>query len=259
MIRRLNIALLSALTLPLALPMTACAQESFERQSAEIVSTHPHDAQAFTQGLFIHDGELYESTGQVGQSTLRRVDLVTGDVLQSANIHPPLFGEGSVRVGEEIFMLSWQAGIGLIFNAESFEQVDTFSYPGEGWGLTYDGTRLIMSDGTANLRFLDPVSLELTDIIQVTLNGRALDDLNELEWVDGEIWANIWQSRYIMRIDPDSGHVLGSINLAGIIPDSVAGSRDAVANGIAWNSETDQIYVTGKLWPELYEIRVIDR
>ena len=259
MISRLNIALLSALTLPLALPMTACAQESFARHSAEIVSTYPHDVEAFTQGLFMHDGELYESTGQVGQSTLRRVDLVTGDVLQSANIHPPLFGEGSVRVGEEIFMLSWRAGIGLVFNADSFEQVDTFSYPGEGWGLTYDGSHLIMSDGTANLRFLDPTTLELTNIIEVTLNGRALTDLNELEWVDGEIWANIWQSRYIMRIDPETGRVLGTVSLAGIIPDEVDGSRDAVANGIAWNSETGQIFVTGKLWPELYEIRLIDQ
>jgi glutamine cyclotransferase len=249
--------LTSAVLAVCVLSPVACAQRTtIPITEAEIVATYPHDPDAFTQGLFFADGVLHESTGQVGQSTLRRVDLETGVVEQSADIQPPYFGEGSVRVGDEIFMLTWQAGIGFIFDAETFEQIDTFSYPGEGWGLTFDGTRLILSDGTPVLRFLDPETMELTGTIDVTLNGRPRDDLNELEWINGEIWANIWRSRFIVRIDPATGRVLAVVDLDPIIRLAHQSGTASVANGIAWNAETDQIFITGKLWSELYEISV---
>ena len=153
-------------------------------------------------------------------------------------------------------MLSWVSETGFIFDADSFEPLGTFSYDGEGWGLTYDGERLILSDGSARLRLFDPASMEQTGTLDVTLNGRPVRRLNELEWVNGEIWANVWQSSRIVRIDPDTGRVTGIVDLSDIIPAGLSGSLDAVANGIAWNSQTGQIYVTGKLWPELYEIRL---
>jgi glutamine cyclotransferase len=240
------------------LPLSACSQEAAFDQHAEIVATYPHDARAFTQGLFIHEGVLYESTGQVGQSSLRRVTLETGAVEAQVDIPRPIFGEGSAQVGDEIFVLSWQAERGFIYNAETLEQVDGFTYPGEGWGLTYDGRHLILSDGTPEIRFIDPESMEWDHSIEVTYNGRPMDNLNELEWINGEIWANIWMTRSIARIDPRSGEIVGIIALDSLIPSDVIGRRDAVANGIAYNAETGQIYVTGKLWPALYEIRVVD-
>ncbi|WP_300541134.1 glutaminyl-peptide cyclotransferase [Maricaulis sp.] len=247
--------LLTALaSFTLLLPAAAAQSPSVER--AAIVATYPHDPDAFTQGLFIHGGLLYESTGQIGRSSLRRVELDTGDVQQQADIEPPYFGEGSVRFGDRIFMLSWVSETGFIFDADTFERIGTFSYPGEGWGLTHDGSRLVLSDGSARLRYLDPDTLEQTGTLDVTLNGRPVRRLNELEWVDGEIWANVWQSTMIVRIDPGTGSVTGLIDLEDIVPDNLEGSRDAVANGIAWDAATGRIYVTGKLWPVLHEIRI---
>jgi len=249
--------LLTLLATWIGLPFAACAQAP-EIIRPEVIASFPHDVTAFTQGLFIHDGELYESTGQVGQSGLRRVDLETGEVEQSAALAPPVFGEGSTRIGDEIFMLSWVSERGFVFDAESFEQIDSFTYPGEGWGLTHNGEHLILSDGTPELRFLDPETMTLDHSVRVTLNNRPVRRLNELEWIDGMIWANIWQTRSIVRIDPVTGVVNAVIDLSALVPPEVAGSRDAVANGIAWNAETGQIYVTGKLWPTLFEIRLPD-
>ncbi|WP_291844361.1 glutaminyl-peptide cyclotransferase [Maricaulis sp.] len=246
---------IALLVLWTSLTLAACAQAP-EIIRPDVVARYPHDANAFTQGLFIHDGELFESTGRVGQSSLRRVDLETGLVEQSVAIDPPVFGEGSARIGDAIFMLSWVSERGFIFDAETFEQVDSFTYPGEGWGLTFDGTHLILSDGTPELRFLDPGTMTLDHSVNVTLNGRPVRRLNELEWIDGMIWANIWETRSIVRIDPQTGVVDAMIDLSAIIPPEVDGRRDAVANGIAWNAETGQIYVTGKLWPTLFEIRL---
>ena len=155
-------------------------------------------------------------------------------------------------------MLSWLSQTGMVFDADSFELIDQFSYAGEGWGLTTDGTRLILSDGSPQLRFLDPETMELTGTLDVTLNGRPVRRINELEWVGTEIWANIWQTSSIVRIDPQTGIVTGLVDLTGLLPAGLADPRDAVANGIAWNRETGQIYVTGKLWPVLYEIRLPD-
>ncbi|MAC90664.1 glutaminyl-peptide cyclotransferase [Maricaulis sp.] len=249
------VRILTLTALWIGLPLAACAQAP-QIIRPEVVAEYPHDPAAFTQGLFIHEGELFESTGRVGQSSLRRVDLETGQVEQSVAIAPPVFGEGSARIGDEIFMLSWVSERGFIFNAETFEQIDSFSYPGEGWGLTFDGTHLILSDGTPELRFLDPATMTLSHTINVTMNGRPIRRLNELEWIDGMIWANIWETRSIVRIDPQTGAVDAMIDLSALVPPEVAGRRDAVANGIAWNARTGQIYVTGKLWPTLYEIRL---
>ncbi|MDG1416331.1 MAG: glutaminyl-peptide cyclotransferase [Maricaulis sp.] len=251
-------SLSSALAALALLPLSACSQEAAFDQHAEIVATYPHDARAFTQGLFIHEGVLYESTGQVGESSLRRVDLETGRVEAQVDIPRPIFGEGSAQVGDEIFVLSWQAERGFIYNAATLEQVDGFNYPGEGWGLTYDGRHLILSDGTPEIRFINPESMEWDHSIEVTYNGRPMNNLNELEWINGEIWANIWMTRSIARINPRSGEVVGIIALDTLIPSEVLGRRDAVANGIAYNAQTGQIYVTGKLWPALYEIRIVD-
>lgn len=250
------IRLTFAASLALALPAMSCAQPALERHDAEIVATYPHETGAFTQGLFIFDGKIYESTGQVGESRLRRIRLEDGAIEQEALLPMPFFGEGSTRIGDEIFYLTWRSQQGFIFDAETFEQTDSFSYPGEGWGLTTDGNLLYMSDGTPQIRVLDPASMELTRTVDVTLNGRPARRINELEWVDGEIWANVWMSTLILRINPEDGVVTGLVDVADVVPESVRGDRDAVANGIAWNADTGQIYITGKMWPELYEIRL---
>lgn len=229
-----------------------------ERHLVEAVAEYPHDQTAFTQGLFVFDGVLYESTGQVGESRLREVDLESGDTIREVRIPPPYFGEGSARIGDEIYMLSWQAQTGFIFNAETLEQVDSFSYPGEGWGLTTNGEELFLSDGSSQIRVLDPATMELKRLITVTLNGRYARRINELEWVDGEIWANIWMTALIIRIDPETGEVIGLVDLSPVLPDIARNNRDATPNGIAWNAETGQIYVTGKLWPSLYEIQLVE-
>ncbi|MHA6289487.1 glutaminyl-peptide cyclotransferase [Maricaulis sp. CAU 1757] len=228
-----------------------------ERWRAEILAAYPHDPEAFTQGLFFSDGQLFESTGQYGESTLRQIDLETGEVVRQHALEPRYFGEGSTRFGDIIYMLSWRSGTGFMFDADSLEPVDTFSYPGEGWGLTRDDSHLILSDGTARLRRLDPETLQLTGTLDVTLNGRPVRRLNELEWINGEIWANVWQTPIIVRIDPQSGVVTGLVDLSGLVPSGFERERDAVANGIAWDPETDRLFVTGKLWPEIYEVRLI--
>ena len=222
------------------------------------MAQYPHDTAAYTQGLFISDNQLFESTGQVGESNLRRVELETGIVLDQRDLPGRVFGEGSTRIGDEIFVLTWRAQRGFIYDANSLEQTDGFTYPGEGWGLTTDGEQLILSDGTAQLRFMDPQTLELTRELDVTLNGRPVRRLNELEWVEGEIWANVWLTNHIVRINPLDGSVTGIIDLRELVPQNLRNDRDAVANGIAYNPQTGQIFLTGKLWPVLYEVRLPD-
>ncbi|MBO6798126.1 glutaminyl-peptide cyclotransferase [Maricaulis sp.] len=224
----------------------------------EVVAQYPHDTAAYTQGLFISDNQLFESTGQVGESNLRRVELETGAVLDQRDLPGRVFGEGSTRIGNEIFVLTWRAQQGFIYDANTLEQTDRFTYPGEGWGLTTDGQQLIMSDGTAQLRFMDPQTLELTRELDVTLNGRPVRRLNELEWVEGEIWANVWLTNHIVRINPEGGSVTGIIDVRDLVPQTLRNDRDAVPNGIAYNPETGQIFLTGKLWPVLYEVRLPD-
>jgi glutaminyl-peptide cyclotransferase len=224
----------------------------------KIVHAYPHDPDAFTEGLFYLDGFLYESTGLEGHSFVRKVKLETGEVLQQRPIDPRLFGEGIVAWQGRLVELTWRNQIGFVYDLKSFTPQSSFTYPGEGWALTQDGRRLIMDDGTPDIRFLDPVTLRQTGKLTVTDNGQPVFNLNELEWVKGEIWANIWQTNRIARIDPKSGHVLGWIDLTNMA--IVEGSKGAkpidVLNGIAYDAQHDRIFVTGKLWPDLYEINL---
>jgi glutamine cyclotransferase len=222
----------------------------------EVVRTFPHDPTAFTQGLVIRDGVLIESTGR-DPSSVRRVRLEDGVVLQKRELEPEFFGEGLTEKGGRVFSLSWINGVGFIWDADDLKPVSRFAYAGEGWGLTHDGTRLILSDGSAALRFLDPDTQAETGRVSVTLNGRPVRQLNELEWIDGEVWANVWQTDYILRIDPATGRVVGVIDLSGLLPkDQVKDPVDDVLNGIAWDAQNRRLFVTGKNWPSLFEIRL---
>jgi len=227
-------------------------------QGYEIVHTYPHDPRAFTQGLLYVDGHLYESTGLRGQSSIRMLDLNTGRVLQRYDLPADYFGEGLTDWGSTLVQLTWQAHKGFVYDRFSFALLRTFSYAGEGWGLTHDDKQLIMSDGTSYLRFLDPKSFRETRRIHVTTeNGQEIPDLNELEYVRGEIYANIWHSDRIARISPKTGKLLGWIDLNGSRDPSTAANPDAVLNGIAYDANENRLFVTGKLWPKLYEIKVV--
>ena len=227
------------------------------RYGYEIVATYPHDPAAFTQGLEFHAGILLESTGR-HPSSVRRVRLEDGVVLQKRDLDMQFFGEGLTAVGDRILTLTWQGGHGFVWDIDDLEPAGTFSYSGEGWGLTHDDTRVILSDGSPSLRFLDPVTLQQTGSVPVTYMGRPLERLNELEFIEGEVWANVWQTSFIVRIDPATGVVIGVIDLTGILPDPVANPNDDVLNGIAWDAENRRLFVTGKNWPKLFEIRLTE-
>ena len=221
---------------------------------AKIIARLPHDAAAFTQGFFFRDGAFYESTGHVGRSTIRKVDPKTGKVLRSVAVPQPYFGEGIAPVGDQIVSLTWRHGIGFRWRASDFKKLGEFRYFGEGWALASDGRMLVMSDGTPTLRVLDPRTLTPTRTIAVTFKGRPLDRLNEIEIVDGEILANVWHTEAIVRIDPESGKVIGVIDLAALVAEVAARDPEAVPNGIAWDAKARRLYVTGKMWPTVFEI-----
>lgn len=223
-----------------------------------VVQSFPHDSTAYCQGLLIENGTLFESTGIEGRSTVRRVTLETGEVESAVRLPGRLFGEGLAMHEGELFQLTWHAGTVHVFDPHSLEKVRDLRYSGEGWGLTSNGEEFIMSDGSAYLTFRDPKTFKRLRRVQVTVLGQPVDQLNELEWVDGEVWANRWKHDYIVRIDPDSGEIVGSINLHGLFDYSGIASNDAVLNGIAYDREQKRIFVTGKLWPELFEIELTD-
>jgi len=224
-----------------------------------VKNTYPHDPKAFTQGLFYRDGHLYESTGLNGQSTIRKVDLKSGKVLQKADLPADVFGEGSAAVGNNLVGLTWTSQVGYVFDLKTFKLKQTFKYQGEGWGLASDADKLYMSDGSAAIRVLDAKTMKELRRVQVTANGEPVPRLNELEMVDGQLYSNVWGSDVIVRIDPDSGKVVGLINLAGLLPQNErgAGQVDAVLNGIAWDAKGKRLFVTGKLWPKLFEIELV--
>jgi glutamine cyclotransferase len=224
-----------------------------------VKNTYAHDPQAFTQGLFFRDGQLYETTGIAGRSTLRRVELKSGKVLQKTELPKEVFGEGSTAVGDNILGLTWQSKTGYVFDAKTLAMKAKFPYEGEGWGLASDAKNVYMSDGSASIRVLDPVSLKEVRRVQVTAEGKPIDSLNELEIVDGELYANVWGTDVIARIDPASGKVTGWIDLTNLLPREKRGtsSVDAVLNGIAWDGKHRKLYVTGKLWPKLFEIELV--
>nr|WP_271069027.1 glutaminyl-peptide cyclotransferase [Caulobacter sp. NIBR1757] len=237
-------------------PASAFAQERAPIQSYEVVASFPHDTGAFTEGLFFQDGVLYESTGLKGRSDIRKVDPVTGKVLQKRDLDAKYFGEGIVAWKGKLVELTWQDEIGFLYDLKTFEPKGTFSYPGEGWALTHDGKRIIMSDGTAQLRFLDPDTLKETGRVTVTDGGGEINNLNEIEWVEGEVWANIWRTDWIARIDPVTGKVTGWIDMTDLLPAADRTGGEDVLNGIAYDAKGRRVLVTGKFWPKLYEIRV---
>lgn len=243
-------------------PMTRAAERSEERGAPpvygyEIVNTYPHDPAAFCQGLAFRDGFLYEGTGRYGQSSLRQVDLKSGRVLKFTSLNSRLFGEGITFSGDDIVQLTWRSGIGFVYDGKSFGRQGVFRYTGEGWGITTVGEQLVMSDGSANLRFLDPKNFRVTKTLTVRNQAAPVAQLNELEYVEGEIYANLWGSDRIARISPEIGQVLGWIDLGGLFPRRERVSRDAVLNGIAYDGEGKRLFVTGKLWPKLFEIRLV--
>jgi glutaminyl-peptide cyclotransferase len=227
----------------------------------EVVHTYPHDPGAFTQGLFYLNGFLYEGTGLPGESSIRKVRLETGEVLQKRDVPDPYFGEGIIAWKDRLLELTWQAQAGFIYDLGTFAPRGGFQYPGEGWGLTQDGKRIIMSDGTPELRFWDPETLKELGRITVTDEGRPVKDLNELEWVKGEVYANIWQTDRIARIDPATGRVTGWISMAGLAnPDGrYVGGEGDVLNGIAYDAKHDRLFITGKKWPKLFEIKLVKK
>lgn len=222
-----------------------------------IVNDYPHDTSAFTQGLLFHGGYLYEGTGQHGQSELRQIDLETGEILQRRKLNDSLFGEGIALLDDKLYQLTWLSQRALVWDLTTFDSLGAFRLPTQGWGLTTDGQSLIVSDGTANLYYRDPVTFEQTKMLEVRDHIGAVVALNELEWIDGEIWANVWRWNFLIRISPESGKVIGWVRLSGLIPATEGTHEDGVLNGIAYDSTGNRLFVTGKNWPHLYEIEVI--
>jgi glutaminyl-peptide cyclotransferase len=233
-------------------PVVAPARVPIE--AAKVVRVYPHDSRAYTEGLFYLDGSLYESTGEVGRSGIRKVDLATGATEASMPVNPPHFGEGIVPWKDEILSLTWQEGLGFRWSRDGFRLLGTFHYPGEGWALTSDGKRLIMSDGTPTLRFIDPGDFHQIGSLKVTADGKPVEQLNELEYVDGEILANVWLTDRIARIDPATGHVIDWIDVSALHNQAGVHGQDQVPNGIAWDAAHRRLFVTGKEWPYLFQI-----
>ncbi|MBA7573878.1 hypothetical protein ES708_15679 [subsurface metagenome] len=223
----------------------------------KVINTYPHDRSAFTEGLVFEDGVLYEGTGLHGYSTLRRVKLETGQILQIYELSPQFFGEGVTIYGNKIIQLTWKSHIGFVYDKYSFKLLQEFNYPDEGWGITHNGKHLIMSDGTETLHFLDPETFEEISQIEVSANNIPVTRINELEYIQGEIYANIWQTERIARIDPLTGQVIGWINLKGILSPEDHSETVDVLNGIAYDAKNDRLFVTGKFWPKLFEIELI--
>ncbi len=222
-----------------------------------VVNTYPHNPESFTQGLIYADGALYEGTGQYGQSRLLKVDLQTGEALQSHELTDDLFGEGITLLDGSIYQITWQSRVGFVYSQADLSQTKTFTYTTEGWGITHDGSRLIMSDGSSTLYTLDPTTLEQRPLVEVVDQNGPVSQLNELEYIDGKIYANIWMTDRIAVIDPQTGRITAWVDLTGLLPQEERRGTDAVLNGIAYDPATKRLFVTGKLWPRLFEIELV--
>lgn len=225
--------------------------------SYSVVQVYPHDANAFTQGLFYRDGYLYESTGLEGHSSLRRTELETGHVVQSVNVPPPYFAEGIAAWGDRIMQLTWVSHVAFIYDVATLQKRGEFRYAGEGWGLTHDERNLIMSDGTDTLRYLDPLTFRVVRKLRVKDGTQPVINLNELEYINGEIFANVWQSDAIARISPITGRVNSWVDLSGLLPAKDHTPETDVLNGIAYDAKNNRLFVTGKRWPKLFEIKIV--
>lgn len=224
----------------------------------EVVKEYPHDRNSYTQGLFFHNGQMYESTGQYGSSSFRVVDMETGEPLKKLDFNRKYFAEGSVILGNNLYILTWQSKVAFIYDANTLEYKSTYSYPREGWGLTTDGEQLIASDGSSKLFFLSE-DFKLIKSLDVTMDGRPIKLLNELEYIDGKIWANVYTTDLIVIIDPESGHVEATVDCTGLLPKELKEIRTDVLNGIAYNPDTDKLYLTGKYWKRLYEVKLVQK
>jgi len=227
------------------------------KEGYRVVHEYPHDPEAYCQGLVFDNGVLHESTGRRGQSTVRTVELETGKVLRKTDLPAHYFGEGLALVGNRLIQITWEEGIARIYERDTLKAINQFEYQGEGWGLAFDGKNLIMSDGSEVLVFRDPQTFKEVRRITVKMKGARLPELNELEVVEGEVWANVWKKDYIVRIDPATGEVLGVVDLSGIFDRHKVDDEDAVLNGIAYDPKGKRLFVTGKLWPKLFEIEVV--
>jgi glutaminyl-peptide cyclotransferase len=247
-----------AFTIAFASAFLACnaVESTVPVYSFRVVNSYPHDPDAFTQGLIYRDGFLFESTGRQGHSTLRKVKLETGEVVQQVRLDAKYFAEGLASWGRRLIQLTWRSNVAFVYDEGTFSVENTFRFSGEGWGLTDDGSRLIMSDGSDTLRFLDPATFRERARVSVGDGSTPVSNLNELEFVKGEIYANIWHTDRIARISPDSGRVVGWIDLTGLLPAVYQLESEAVLNGIAYDDRGDRLFVTGKLWPKLFEIKV---
>ena len=250
----LNILLLAALSLT----ASSCADAKVRQYKIKVVKEYPHDEMSYTQGLFFQGDKMIETTGQYGESTMRLVDLVTGKAEKKFNFDRKYFLEGSVELDGSIYILTWQNKVAFIYDAKTLEYKQTFRYPREGWGLTTDGKSLIASDGSSRLYWLDK-SFKQEKVVTVKLNGRPVNQLNELEWIDGRIWANVYMTDMILIINPDSGNVEATVDCTGLLPRHLRDEYTDVLNGIAYNPATKKIYITGKYWKRLYEVELVEK
>lgn len=223
----------------------------------QVVKEYPHDVSSYTQGLFFHGGKLYESTGEYGHSTFRTVDLATGKPLTKIDFNKKYFIEGSAILGDKLFILTWESNVAFIYDANTLEYKQTYSYPREGWGLTTDGKQLIASDGSSKLYFMDD-KFKVTKTVNVTLNGRQIKLLNELEYIEGKVWANVYTSDLILIINPDNGVVEATVDCTGLLPKQLRGPETDVLNGIAYDPATKKTYLTGKKWKRMYEVKLVE-
>ena len=242
-------------------PLTACSAsaQQVKTYGFKVEESYPHDVASYTQGLFFHDGILYESAGQYGESSFRKVDLASGRVLQRMSYEGRYFVEGSCVLNGRLYVLTWQEKECFVYDIKTWNQIGTLRYLGEGWGLTTDGKSLIMSDGSSTITFRNPDTFAAERTITVTLRGQPVVYLNELEYIKGEIWANVYGTDQIVRIDPETGRVKAVVNLRGILPANLRKPRTDVLNGIAYNPKDGAVYVTGKYWPKLYRITLVEK
>ena len=242
----------------LSFVLLSCSDAKVKEYKLDVLAEYPHDVTSYTQGLFFQDGQMYESTGQFGESTFRKVDMSNGEALERLDFSDEYFVEGSVMFADNLYILTWTNRKAFVYDAVTLKYKSTWSYPREGWGITTDGKRLIASDGSANLYFMDK-NFALEKKITVTLEGRPVRFLNELEYIDGKIWANVYTTDTIVIINPKDGKVEGLIDCTGLLPKKLRKPSTDVLNGIAYDSKTDKIYLTGKNWPKLYEVRIVEK
>ncbi len=238
-------------------PFLGQAQEQVPRYGYSIVNSYPHSIESFTQGLVYQDGFLYEGSGKKGRSSLSKINLEDAEVLMRKNLSPRYFGEGIEIVGDKIYQLTWTSHLVFVYDKNTFESVGSHYNASQGWGLAYDGTSLILSDGSATLQFMNPETFAPLRKVEVKLAGNPISQLNELEYINGEVWANVWQTDFILRINPENGEVNSIIDLTGLSEQTESGTNEAMLNGIAWDAEEERLFVTGKFWANLFEIELV--